>query len=90
MHTVNRKAMAHTVGKQSASVDVSSLLVADVNAMLFIPTYFVSQRVNTEAAMLRAERVAYEEAVRAAAEAAKRAELAQLRREAAAYMIQNR
>ena len=50
----------------------------------------VLQRVNTEAALLRGERLAYEEAQRVAAEAAKRAELAALRWEAAAYMIQNR
>lgn len=47
------------------------------------------QRVNTEAASLRAERLAYEEALRAAAEAAKQAMLAALRRECAVYVIQN-
>jgi hypothetical protein len=47
------------------------------------------QKQTGEADALRAERLAHEEALRAAAEAKKKAELRQLRLEAAAYAIQN-
>jgi hypothetical protein len=47
------------------------------------------QKQSGEAEALRAERLAHEEALRAAAEAKKKAELRQLRLEAAAYAIQN-
>lgn len=48
------------------------------------------QRINAEVGGLRAERLAYEEAQRVAAEAAKQAALAALRMDCAVYMIQNR
>jgi hypothetical protein len=47
------------------------------------------QKQTAEADALRAERLAHEEALRAAAEAKKKGELHQLRLEAAAYAIQN-
>ncbi len=47
------------------------------------------QKNNFEVDALRAERLAYEEAVKAAAEAKKQQELRQIRLEAAAYCIQN-
>jgi len=48
----------------------------------------LEQKVLSEADALRTERLAYEEAQRAAAEAKRREELHLLRLEAAAYMIQ--